>query len=94
MRTGSDGRIWVPLEHPRPMPVKDRYEYWTNPPPARSERCTYWLRQIERGWLPNRRWRALGYDTSARVYGVWIWEYLNVIYPALEAARASQGPPS
>lgn len=89
MKTGSEGRAWVELEHPKPDPVADRYEYWLKPPPSPSQACQYWARQIERGWLPNRRISSYGYDTSAQWYGVWIWEYLNVLYPMINRSRAT-----
>ena len=82
-RTGSGGGPWVDLERPKPPKVDDHYAYWLEPPPQLSERCQYWIRQIERGWCPNRRWSQEGYDSSAKLYGVWIWEYCNVISPAL-----------
>ena len=86
-RTGSEGRLWVDLEHPKPVPVADRYTYWTIAPPRLSESCEYWVRQIELGWLPNRRISTYGYDTSAAWYGVYVWEYLHVIYPLVESKR-------
>ncbi|WP_328439142.1 hypothetical protein [Nocardia puris] len=87
MKTGTGGRPWVALEQPKPTPVDDRYAYWLNAPPESSAACVYWVRQIERGWLPNRRISQQGYDCSAGWYGVYIWEYLNVISLAVEAAR-------
>lgn len=89
MKTGTLGRPWVELP-PKPTAVVDRYRYWTDRPPLLSDRCVYWLEQIERGWLPSRRVRREGYDSSAEWYGVWIWEYLNVIAPALSAASPSR----
>lgn len=83
--TGSHGRPWVTLEHPRPPAVPDPYAYWSTPPPTMSPRCAYWLRQIDAGWLPNRRWRRHGRDVAADLFGVWLWEYLHVIAPALAA---------
>lgn len=84
MKTGALGRPWVALERPKPPAVEDHYAYWGDPPPVRSDRCAYWLRQIERGWLPNRNWRREGYDAASEVlYGVYIWEYLNEIGPAI-----------
>ena len=69
-----------------PPRVKDQYEYWhsDNPPPERSARCQYWLEQIAAGWRPNARISCLGYDDSAEFYGVYIWEYLNVLSPFLD----------
>lgn len=82
-KTGTDGRPWIELESPKPPCVRDKYEYWTLPPPEPSERLTYWMRQIERGWRPSRRVGGMSYDSSAGWFGVYLWEYLNVIYPAL-----------
>ena len=82
-KTGGMGGEWVEIEKPRPPAVADHYRYWGEAPPERSERCAYWLRQIARGWLPNKRLRAEGYDTSAEMYGVYIWEYLHEIQPAV-----------
>ncbi|RBO82087.1 hypothetical protein [Nocardia puris] len=87
MRTGTGGRPWVALEQPKPAPVDDRYAYWLNAPPELSAACVYWVRQIERGWLPNRRISQQGYDNSADWYGVWIWEYLHVLAPLIAAER-------
>lgn len=85
-KTGGRGGAWIALE-PKPPRVADHYEYWGDEPPERSERCAYWLRQIERGWRPNRRIAAECYDCSAQWYGVWIWEYVWAINPALRAAE-------
>lgn len=84
-RTGSGGRPWVQVERPKPPPVEDRYLYWSDPPHAVSLRCLYWARQIDRGWLPNRRIGSYGYDTSAGWYGVYIWEYLNILFPLIQS---------
>lgn len=83
MKTGGGQTSWVDLERPKPPAVDDRYRYWGSPPPERSPRCRYWLRQIERGWRPNRFVRRRGYDEAAEWYGVYLWEYLNSIRPAL-----------
>lgn len=86
MKTGGGGVAWVAIESPKPSRVDDRYRYWGNEPPELSERCRYWLRQIERGWRPNRRISIEGYDASAEWYGVYIWEYLYILRPRLYAA--------
>lgn len=88
-KTGGWNTTWVELERPKPPPVTDHYDYWDNPPPDRSERCAYWLRQIERGWRPPIRITRMGRE-AAGWYGVWLWEYLNVIYPALVEAEDPQ----
>ncbi len=87
-KTGSMGRPWVTLERPKPPRVEDRYAYWNDPPPEMSERCAYWLRQINAGWLPNRRISMEGYDGRAAWFGVWIWEYLHLLAPAIDRRRA------
>ncbi|MBY4212880.1 hypothetical protein HQO42_14920 [Rhodococcus fascians] len=87
MKTGSGGRPWIELESPKPPPVQDEQSYWMDAPPEPSERCRYWVRQIEAGWMPNRSVSGNGYHGSAVWYGVWIWEYLNVLYPLIESKR-------
>ena len=64
-------------------PRVDRYAYWTERPPEPSPRLASWIDKINAGWRPNRRINSLGYDSSAEFYGVYLWEYLNVIYPML-----------
>lgn len=90
-RMGSGGRPWVVLEKPKPPRVQDRYRYWSERPPALSARCQYWVRQIERGWMPNRRISREGYDNSSDWYGVFIWEYLNVLAPMVRERRRPCG---
>lgn len=82
-KTGGQNTTWVDLERPKPPRVDDHYRYWSEPPPERSERCAYWLRQIDRGWRPNRFLRRECCDCSAEWYGVYVWEYLNEISPRL-----------
>lgn len=90
-KTGSEGQPWMELEKPKPAKVDDETRYWQYPPPELSPRCQYWSRQIERGWLPNRSVSRLGYDPSAGWFGVYIWEYLNVLYPLIEERRRALG---
>jgi hypothetical protein len=61
----------------KPPAVDDIYRYWSDQPPDRSERCAYWLAQIDKGWLPNKRLRAECRDCSASILGVYLWEYLH-----------------
>lgn len=82
-KTGGMSTAWVTLESPKPPPVQGHCQYWQDPPPAPSPRCEYWVRQIQRGWRPNRRIRMEGYYSSAEWYGIYIWEYLNVISPMI-----------
>ena len=58
-------------------------EYWTSPPPEPSPRLAHWLAKFDDGWRPNRRISGLGYWGAAEFYGVYLWEYLNVIFPKL-----------
>ena len=62
-----------------PPPVDDVEAYWTDPPPDLSQRCRYWHARMSGGFVPNRRIRAMGYYEASRWYGVYIWEYLNVL---------------
>ncbi|MFE3229322.1 hypothetical protein [Nocardia sp. NPDC059228] len=82
-KTGTEGQPWIELEKPKPAKVDDRYRYWGDAPPEVSARCRYWARQIQRGWLPNRRISAECSDCSAAWFGVYIWEYLHVLYPLI-----------
>jgi hypothetical protein len=68
----------------------DRYDYWLEPPPEPSPKLAEWVSKIDRGWRPNRRIRTMGYDESAEFYGVYIWEYLNVISPLI--AEQAESP--
>lgn len=85
-KTGGGGGVWIELESPKPPKVEDHYEYWGEAPPERSQRCEYWVRQIERGWRPNRRIPDC-YCCGSEWHGVYIWEYLHIIRPLLNAKR-------
>lgn len=87
-KTGGEGTDWVILEKPKPPRVEDHYQYWGEAPPEPSQRCIYWVRQIERGWRPNRRIPDC-YCCGSEWHGVYIWEYLNVIRPLLDTKRKS-----
>jgi len=76
-----------------PPPVEDRYRYWSEPPPALSPRCLWWL-----GQLNDRRWTVAelnaelpetihGYDTTAELYGVYIWEWCNILWHVVAHTR-------
>lgn len=94
MKTGGWGGPWVTLERPKPPPVADRYESWGEQPSAPSLRCVYWLRQIDAGWRPNCSLQRMGYDEAAGWYGVYIWEYLHVLWPRLGELRRAVGSSS
>lgn len=70
----------------------DATEYWTSPPPQPSPRLVLWLARIAAGWRPNANISTLNYHDSADWYGVYIWEWLNVLLPAMEAAPRIAGP--
>lgn len=76
-----------PLDVPRKMPPKvDRYEHWVSAPPKPSERLLCWIERFIEGWRPNRRISSMGYDSSAEWYGVFMWEYLCIIWPLSDAS--------
>lgn len=78
------------LELPKPDRVPDVAGYWGDRPAVLSARCTYWVRQILRGWRPSRRIAGEGYYGATEWYGVFLYEYLNVLYPLLRALERSQ----
>lgn len=90
MKTGGWGGPWIELERPKPPPVRNHYDFWGDPPDERSARCAWWVRQIDRGWRPNRAIESHCYDCSAQWYGIWIWEYVNVIAPKLDELRGDR----
>lgn len=57
--------------------------YWLSPPPKPSAQLQKWTAKIQAGWKPNRRLRSMGYEEAADYYGVYIWEYLNVLMKLL-----------
>lgn len=66
-----------------PPRVDNIETFWQHAPPERSPRCAHWLTRFDAGWRPNRRIAGMGYYESAEYYGVYIWEYINVISPRL-----------
>ncbi len=71
-----------------PPRVGDNEEHWMTPPPERSARCQFWVDRINAGWRPNKRINKMGYYESSDYYGVYIWEYINVLSPLLLATRS------
>lgn len=55
--------------------------YWLDPPPEPSLKLGKWIAKLKARWRPNRRIRSMGYHEAAEYYGVYIWEYINVISP-------------
>jgi hypothetical protein len=72
--------------------VDDMEAYWTEPPPAPSARLRYWLARIAGGWRPNRRIRTAGYGGATHFFGVYLWEYLQVLSPLLYEEVAARQP--
>ena len=74
-------------------PRVDRYEYWGDPPPVPSPRLAWWLdRIVDEGWKPNRRISGEGYDGTAEFFGVYLWEWLNVLYAAVHGSCLNLRP--
>ena len=67
----------------------DIYLYWTSPPPEPSPGLEKWLFRVAMGWKRNRRIGQMSYTESAEFFQVYIWEYLNVLRPALQEAERS-----
>jgi hypothetical protein len=81
----------VTYERPaKPPKVDDHYRYWGKAPPERSPRCQYWVDQIKRGWKRNRRIGMMGYDEGSEWFGVYIWEYQNVLMPLMAESTVVQ----
>jgi hypothetical protein len=79
---GGLGVPRIELE-PKPPAVDDVDRYITTPPLVLSERCRYWVRQLQRGFVPNRRWRMECGDSAAALWGVYWWEWTHVLEPAV-----------
>lgn len=71
------------MKPPAPPRVDDHYRYWQFAPPEPSPRLLWWCERVRSGWSRNRRIGSQGYDTSAQYFGVYIWEYINVLQPLL-----------
>jgi hypothetical protein len=65
------------------MPI-DVTQYWEAPPPQRSTNCNKWLARFADGWKANRRIRQMGYHEAADFFGVYIWEFTNLLLPAMK----------
>lgn len=63
-------------------------DYWTDPPPEPSAGLKKWTAKIANGWTPNQRIRSMGYYTAAEFFGVYIWEYFNILSPLLQEKRS------
>jgi hypothetical protein len=68
----------------KPPAVDDIQRYWTGPPPEPSQRCTYWQRRYREGsWKPNKHLLLQGYYGCSSWLGVYIWEWVNVLWPTI-----------
>lgn len=68
----------------KPPAVRDAGAYVLTPPPVLSPRVEYWLRRFsDQTWKPNRRLRRADHETPGRHLGVYLWEYWNLIVPAM-----------
>lgn len=68
----------------KPPPVDDNTAYTTKEPPGPSLRCLYWLEVIETNkynTLPALH--ILDKKSILRWFGVYEWEFDNIIYPTL-----------
>lgn len=68
-----------------PPRVANVEEHWGSdePPPAPSPRLLFWVERLRAGWQPPERLAQWGYYETADIYGVWIWEVFNVLWPML-----------
>lgn len=67
----------------KPPAVDDSYRYWSSPPPEPSPRVAYWLRRMDEGsWHLTAQLGGNGRDFMAEWLGVYMWEWLEVIWPA------------
>jgi hypothetical protein len=70
-----------------PPRVDNVEAFWHRAPPERSARCSYWEDRIYEGWSPSKRVRAMGYYEAADFFGVYIWEWLNVLLPLMRGEK-------
>lgn len=68
---------------PSGVAVIDVYQYASHPPPEPSAGRVKWEARIRAGFRPNRRLRSLGYSGCSEFYRVYVWEYINVLYPLI-----------
>lgn len=66
----------------------DEYRFWGNAPDVPSPRLCYWLDRIADGWTRNRRIASLGYAEASRFFGVYIWEWSNVLWPIFDGSHS------
>ena len=81
----ANSRNWRLVGNAPPR-VANIEAYWLDPPPEPSPRLKWWLARIAVGWRGNRRVLSQGYYSCAEYFGVYLWEWLNVLSSALEKA--------
>jgi hypothetical protein len=67
------------------------YEFWTNPPPTMSARCSWWVDRVRGGFRRNKRLKVMDYSDSAAFFGVYVWEWLNVLWPMFYSLERGHG---
>lgn len=75
------------MKKPIPQRVDNQQEYWSRPPPQLSARCQYWVDKLSTGYVVNTRITGQGYYTACEYFGVYLWEYLNVLSPMIDRNR-------
>ena len=68
---------------PAAPPRVDIWAFQERAPPAPSARMLWWQDRIRAGWRRNRRISAMAYTEAAEHFGVYLWEWLNVLSPML-----------
>ena len=66
-----------------PHRVTNVEDFWIEPPDTQSDMCDYWVASIDAGCEPDADVLSMGYYGASEFLGVYIWEYVNTIYPKL-----------
>ncbi len=77
-------RAMEALPEPQPSAVTDVFDFIDRQPPGRSARCEWWVQRISLGESPDWEIRTSWCAEAAERLGVWVWEYVNVIYPLIK----------
>lgn len=97
-KTGGGGGPWIEFDSPKPPRVTDHYDTSLEGSGIVSDRCQWWIRQINRGWRPNRRTLRCCWDCNSEWMGIYGWEYIEYIWPLLwpppEPKPVYLGPPT
>ncbi len=90
-RFGGWGLVppWDRVKMP-PVPKDfDIYKYTNVPPPVNSPRLLPWIKRIQMGWSFPKHVKYEGYSTKTQYFGVYVWEYQNVLSPMFDGDVAS-----